>query len=332
MTIPIISAAMAINDRPGDKSVKSTGSSGWSAFPKKFAGKIPWFSFSGFKHELASFVFLVMGTLTASVGYSMFQVPHHIAAGGIGGVSIIINNFTGWPVGIMYMVMNIPLLLLGFFYLGRWAFVIRTALAVLIFSTTIDYFTAYLPPLMGKYPLTKDVLLSAIYGGMVGGIGGGLVYRAGATMGGTAIIGRIIQQKTGTPLSQIYVFTDGAIVLAAGVIFGWELALYAMLTLFLSGIAADYTLEGPSNVRTATIITNRPDELGTALMDGLGRGLSEWNIRGTFTGKSHTMFTCTIYRPQVNQLKRIIARIDPEAFVTIGVAHQALGSGFMRLK
>ncbi len=291
-----------------------------------------WLSFSILKDEFINLIFLVVGTLLAASGYSLFQVPHNIAAGGVGGISIIINYFTGWPVGTMYLVMNIPLLMLGFFYLGRWSFVIRTTLAVVIFSSSINYFTTYLPLVLEKYPLTEDVLLSAIYGGIVGGIGGGLVYRAGATMGGTAIIGRIVQQKTGTPLSQIYVFTDGAIVLAAGVIFGWELALYAMLTLFLSGIAADYTLEGPSNVRTATIITNRPEELGKALMDGLGRGLSEWVIRGSFTGQERTMFTCTIYRPQVNQLKQIIARIDPDAFVTIGVAHQALGSGFMRLK
>jgi uncharacterized membrane-anchored protein YitT (DUF2179 family) len=276
-------------------------------------------------------IFLTIGTLLASLGYSMFQVPYKIAAGGLGGVGIIINHFTGWPVGTMYLVMNIPLLVLGFFYLGRWRFVIYTTLAVFIFAISTDFFIATLPGLLQQYPITEDLLLSAVYGGLIGGIGGGLVYRAGATMGGTGIIGRIIQLKTGTPLSQIYLYTDGLIVLSAGVIFGWEIALYAMLTLFLAGIAADYTLEGPSNVRTATIVTNRPRAMSTALMHGLGRGLSEWEIRGSYTGQVHTMFTCTIYRPQVDDLKRIVAETDPHAFITIGVAHQAIGGGFIKL-
>jgi uncharacterized membrane-anchored protein YitT (DUF2179 family) len=176
------------------------------------------------------------------------------------------------------------------------------------------------------------VLLSAIYGGLVGGVGSGLNYRAGGTMGGTGIIGRIIQKRTGVPLSQVYLYTDGVIVLTAGAVFGWELALYALLTLFLAGMASDYTLEGPSSVRTATIITNNPEAVSQALIKGLGRGVSQWQITGSYTGETHAMLTCTIYRPQVNDLKRIVSQVDAQAFVTIGVAHQAFGTGFTPLK
>jgi uncharacterized membrane-anchored protein YitT (DUF2179 family) len=284
------------------------------------------------RQEVRNLLLLTIGTLVAALGFSLFQVPYNLAAGGIAGVSIFINYFTGWPVGMLTLILNVPLLVLGYFYLGRWPFVMRTALAVIIFSVATDLFILYLPGLVASYPLTDDILLSAVYAGLVGGIGGGLVYRSGSTIGGTGIIGRILQHKTGIPLSQIYLYTDGIIVLTAGAIFGWEVALYALLTLFLAGIASDYTLEGPSSVRTATIITNRGDTVSRALMEGLGRGSSQWQITGSYTGESHTMLTCTIYRPQVNDLKRIIAQVDPQAFVTIGVAHQALGAGFMRLK
>ena len=282
--------------------------------------------------EIQKLIILTVGTLIAALGYSLFQVPYNLAAGGVGGVSIIINYFTGWPVGAMILAMNIPLLVLGFFYLGRWPFVLRTVLAVFIFSLATDLFLIYLTDFLPEYPLTKDILLSAVYGGLIGGIGGGLVYRAGSTIGGTGIVGRIVQMRTGIPLSQIYLYTDGVIVLAAGAVFGWEVALYALLTLFLAGIASDYTLEGPSSVRTATIITNRAEELSQVLMAGLGRGISQWEITGSYTGETHTMLNCTIYRPQVNDLKRIVADIDPNAFVTIGVSHQALGFGFIPLK
>jgi len=295
------------------------------ALKKLFAGL-------NIKQGIENLLFLTIGTLIAAFSYALFQVPYNIAAGGLGGLGIIINYFTGWPVGTLYLLMNIPLLILGFFHLGRWTFVIRTMLAVIIFSAATDLFVLYLPDMLATYPLTNDTLLAAIYGGIVGGVGTGLVYRAGATIGGTGIVGRIIQRKQGVPLSQIYLYTDGLIVLAAGVIFGWEIALYALLALFLSGITADYTLEGPSSVRTATIITNQPERLSAALMVDLGRGVSQWEITGSYTGENHAMLTCTIYRPQVSDLKRTVAQVDPQAFVTIGVAHQALGAGFIPLK
>lgn len=284
------------------------------------------------KQGIKSLLFLTTGTVITALSYALFQVPYNIAAGGISGLSIIINHFAGWPVGTLYLIMNIPLLILGFFYLGRWTFVIRTMLAVIIFAVATDLFLLYLPHLLATYPLTNDTLLAAMYGGIVSGVGIGLVYRAGATIGGTGIVGRIIQRKKGIPLSQIYLYTDGLIVLTAGVIFGWEIALYALLALFLSGITADYTLEGPSSVRTATIITNQPDSLAEALMADLQRGVSQWEITGSYTGEPRAMLTCTVYRPQVSDLKRIVAEIDPQAFVTIGVAHQALGAGFIPLK
>lgn len=282
--------------------------------------------------EVQRFFIMMVGVVIAAFAYSLFQVPYDIAAGGIGGLGIIVNHFTGWPVGRLYLVMNIPLFVLGYFHLGRWPFVIRTVLAVLIFSIATDLFITYAPTFLSVYPLTNDVLLSAIYAGLVGGVGGGLVYRASSTIGGTGILGRIIQQKTGVPLSQVYLYTDGVIVLTAGLVFGWEIALYALLTLFLSGIASDYTLEGPSNVRTATIITNAPHIVAEALMNELGRGVSQWQITGSYTGEARSMLMCTVYRPQVNDLKRTISQSDPNAFVTIGVAHQALGSGFTPLK
>jgi uncharacterized membrane-anchored protein YitT (DUF2179 family) len=277
-------------------------------------------------------IVLIIGALLASLGYALFLVPFNIAAGGVSGISIIINSFTGWPFGLLFLVLNIPLLALGFYYLGRWRFLGRTVVAVLIFSFAADFFIANLPKWLDQYPLTDDVLLSAIYGGIIGGIGSGLIYRSGGTMAGTGIVGRIWQRKTGVPLSQTYLYTNGIIILTAGLVFGWEIALYSLLTLFLNGVASDYTLEGPSSVRTVTIITDRPKEMGLALIEGLNRSVSRWEITGMYTGRNHDMLICTVYRPQVAALKRIVADVDQEAFVVIGTAHQAWGYGFSRLK
>jgi uncharacterized membrane-anchored protein YitT (DUF2179 family) len=146
------------------------------------------------------------------------------------------------------------------------------------------------------------------------------------------VIGRIIQIKTVFPLSQAYLYTDGLIIFVSGIIFGWEIALHALLTLFVIGMASDFVIEGPSFVRTATIITDSPSDVTQALMFGLDRGASQWEITGSYTGKTRSMVFCTIYRSQVNELKQIVAAVDDDAFVVIGNAHQALGGGFMILK
>ncbi|MBX3052145.1 MAG: YitT family protein [Caldilineaceae bacterium] len=281
---------------------------------------------------LRQFTLLLIGALLSAFAYAVFQVPFNIAAGGIGGVSIVVNHYTGLSVGMLYALMNIPLLILGFFQLGRWGFLFKTVFSVALFSLATDYISLYLPLYAPQFPLTGDLLLNTIYGGIVGGIGAGLIFRAGATMGGTGIVGRVIQMRTGTPLSQVYLWTDGLIVITMGIVFGWEVSLYAMLAVFLSGLASDYTLEGPSSVRTASIITNCPEEMTAALMAGLDRGASRWEITGGYTGETRHMIFCTIFRPQVNDLKRIVGQIDENAFVIIGDAHQALGSGFVALR
>ncbi|RIK57084.1 MAG: YitT family protein [Chloroflexi bacterium] len=282
--------------------------------------------------EIRRWVLLIAGTLIAAAGYAIFQVPYDIAAGGLSGIGIIVNHFTGFSVAAFYLLVNIPLLVLGFFQLGGWRFLFSTILAVVLFSAATEYAILFLPLYFGPGPLTRDVLLSAIYAGLIGGIGGGLVYAAGATLGGTAILGRILQLRTGVPLSQVYLWVDGAIVATAGIVFGWELALYAMLTLLLSGLAADYALEGPSRARNAIIITTQREAMLHALMTQLDRGASVWEATGGYTGEPRSVIMCTIYRPQVNQLKRVVGEVDPHAFVSIGITQEVLGSGFSPLE
>ena len=281
--------------------------------------------------ETRRIVLIVIGAILAAFGYAVFQVPYDLAAGGVGGVSLIINNFTQWPVGILYFVLNLPLLALGYRQLGRWPFVARTLLGVTVFAIFTDLFIAIMPQILSPFPPTEDILLSAIYGGLLGGIGGGMVYRAHASIGGTGIVGRVIQQKTGLPLSQSYIYTDGAILLLMGIVFGWQVSLYGFLILLINGLASDYILEGASITRVATIVSNRPRKVSMALIESLGRGVSFWEVTGAYTGSSHYMLSCTVYRSQVNELRRVVAEADPDAFVTIGISHQALGQGFLPL-
>lgn len=269
-----------------------------------------------------------LGSIIAALGYSLFQVPHGIAAGGITGLVIILAPYLPVPVGVAVWLLNLPMLALGFRFLGRWMFVARTLLAVSAFSVSSDLLLAWLPHYRESWPVTDNILLSAIYAGVLGGVGLGLVFRAGSSLGGTGVLGRILQARMGVPLSSIYLYTDGGIIALAGFFLGWEAALVAMLTLFLSGVASDHVLEGPSTVRTAIIVTAHPKTMTQGLIESLGRGATYWKVVGGYSGEDRGMVLCTVHRPQVNLLKHVVLSLDSEAFLTIGVSHQAFGGGF----
>ncbi|MFA7478882.1 MAG: YitT family protein [Vulcanimicrobiota bacterium] len=286
---------------------------------------------SGFR-ILRMYLIISLGSAIAGAGYALFQVPHGIAAGGVSGLVVLINQFTGWPVGLMVALLNVPLLILGFYHLGGWRFLGRTVCGVAVFSVVSEIMLARMPQTLEVYPVTEDVLLNAIYAGVIAGVGTGIVFRAGGSLGGTGVIGRILQRKWGVPLSSIYLYTDGGIILLAGILLGWEAGLFAMLTLFLSGVATDHMLEGPSAVRTATIITKNPEAVSSALSKHLGRGATFWEVTGSYSKQRSAMVLCTIGRAQVNELIQVVRGVDKLAFLTIGVSHQAYGGNFQPLK
>jgi uncharacterized membrane-anchored protein YitT (DUF2179 family) len=282
--------------------------------------------------EIKQLPLLILGTLISAFGFAVFLAPNNLSAGGLTGISLIINNFTGWPVGTLFLILNLPLIILGFRELGRWPFVWRTLIASFLFSLFTDLFIWLMPQLLNPFPPTDDILLSAIYGGLLGGVGAGIVFRTGSTMGGTTIIGRLIQRRTGLPLSQSFIYTDGLILLVMGFVFGWQTTLYGLLILIINGLTADFMLEGASITRVANIVTNHPREISDALIQGFGRGVSYWPITGGFTGQTRYMVTCTIYRSQMRDVQEIVAGVDPQAFVTISVGQRAFGQGFVPLE
>lgn len=269
---------------------------------------------------LATYAVLTLGGLILASNVAVFLAPSKIAPGGVSGAAIILNHFIDLPVGAMMLVMNIPLLALGFRNLGRFHFLTKTLYVVLIYNLGADIVANFLP-----HGVSQNILLNAIFAGVVGGIGTGLVYRAGGTTASTGIISRILQLKTGIPISQIYFVTDGLIILAAGIVYGWEAALYALVTLFIWGIATDYVLEGPSVVRTAFIVTDKRDPVASALLEKLQIGVTAWTGEGMFTEQKHHVLFCTVSRPFVDTLRTIVTEADPRAFVVITHGHQATG-------
>ncbi len=256
----------------------------------------------------------------------LFLIPGKLAAGGVSGIAQIINRYTGWPIGVMIILFNIPLFVLGWHFLGGRRFLVRTFLAVAIYAVLIDLLALALPK-----NLTGDSVLNALFGGVLMGGGMGLVFRAKGTTGGTDILARLLGKWRGIPLSESFLLTDTAVVLGSGIAFSWTLALYAVVALYTSGMAAELVSEGSGIVRSATIITDHPQAVGEKIMRELSRGVTMWEGKGMYSGKERQILFCAISRSEVNPLKEIIHDVDPAAFVVIGQAHEALGEGFKPL-
>jgi uncharacterized membrane-anchored protein YitT (DUF2179 family) len=274
------------------------------------------------------FFLLTVGALIAAIAVIVFEAPFNIAPGGVSGLAIIINNFTEWPIGLMVLIGNIPIQLIAFRMLGGWRVVATTIYTVIAYSIMIDVLTPYFP----AEGVSRDIFLNSVFGGIVGGIGAGLIFRAGGTLGGTSTLGRILQERYGIPLSSSTLYTDSIVIVLAGLAFGWEKGMYAIVMLFIAGVTADYILEGPSVIRTAVIITDRPREVADAVMAGMGRGVTGWDAKGMYTEQQHTVLYVTIGRGQVNTLRRIIIAADPTAFLVFGHGHTAYGHGFRAVR
>jgi uncharacterized membrane-anchored protein YitT (DUF2179 family) len=286
--------------------------------------------------NIQDYVLIAFGALIQAISLRIFFVPANLASGGVSGIAQLVNHFTGWPIGLMVFIGNIPLFILGWRFLGGHRFAMRTAVAIVAYSFFTDLllkipaFTYYSNILIND--LKGDIFLNALYGAIISGIGYGLVYRARGTSGGSDILARILNYWRGVSMTQSYLIVDTAVILSAGFIFGWKQALYAMITLYVSGLVSETVLEGGETVRTAMIITRKPEDISARVLEDLERGITYLEGRGAYTGNSRPVLYCVVARAEVSTLKTIVNEIDPEAFMVIGVAHEALGEGFRPLK
>ena len=262
----------------------------------------------------------------------LFQMPYNLAAGGVSGLGIIVNTLTGFSPGLFYFVANIPLFILGFFTLGRWRFLFTSTLAVLVFSGATEFFIINMPTVFAQFPITENKLLATIYSGLLVGIGSGIIYRFGGTIGGTSIITRIIYNKSGFPMSQSGLYVDVVIIALAGFVFDWETSLLAFLALLIAGMSADFALEGASQMRTLMIVTKNPEPLRYAIINELHRGVTMWQARGGYSGEERTLLYLTVLRSRVYDVKFIVNRIDPDAFMVVGVSQQTWGGYTLKKK
>ena len=287
---------------------------------KQYLSRITWAT-------LREYLYLLAGGLVQALSMRLFLITAQLVSGGVSGAAQIINFFTAWPIGLMVLVGNLPLFILGWRNLGGRRFALRTAVAIVSFSVLTDSLAGILPR-----AITQDLVFNCIYCGITLGIGLGLVYRGQGTSGGSDILGRILNQRLGISISQAYLVTDTMVVLAGGFAFNWEKALYGLVVIYVSGLAAKAVSEGSSIFRTVMIITANPDQVKQKILYVMERGVTVLPATGGYTGTPRPVLYCVITRAEVNQLKAMVREADSTAFMVIGTANEALGEGFSTLK
>jgi uncharacterized membrane-anchored protein YitT (DUF2179 family) len=274
---------------------------------------------------IIDFFGILVGSVILAVGFNMFMVPNMLAPGGISGLGVVLYHLFRVPVGLTVIVLNIPLFIYGYIILGPRV-IFQSLLGTLLFSLALEVTAPLLPA------ATDDLLLAAVYGGLVTGIGVGIVFRFRGSTGGTAILSLILAKTSGISPGQAMLWGDLVVLAFAGFVFGGEAAMYAALSLFVSVKVVDAVLEGLGLAKSAIIITRFGEKLNEKLLYELGRGVTWLEGKGGYTGELREVLLCVITRQQTARLKSIIYEVDPEAFVIIGNATEVHGEGFKKMQ
>ncbi|MFB9219165.1 YitT family protein [Kurthia sibirica] len=265
---------------------------------------------------------VILGAIIMAVGLELFLVPNNILDGGIVGISIILSHLVGLPIGAFIFILNIPFFFIGYKQIGK-TFALSTALGITVLSIT----TIYLHHIAA---FTDDLLLSTIFGGIVLGIGVGLVIRYGGSLDGTEILAILFNKNTPFSVGQIIMFFNLIIFSVAGFVFTWERAMYSVIAYFIAYKTIDIVIEGLDESKAVYIISDEYHQIGQAIMDRLGRGVTYLNGEGAYSGDAKKVVFTVITRLEEAKLNTIVEEIDDKAFLAIGNIAEVRGGQFKK--
>ena len=266
--------------------------------------------------------FIVLGAFIMAVGLELFLVPNSVIDGGITGISIMLSYISGVKLGIFVLLLNIPFFYLGYKHIGK-TFAFSTLFGIVMLSLFISL-------LHGAPKFTGDVLLAAIFGGIIIGIGIGIVMRNGGTLDGTETLAVLFSKNLPFSVGEIIMFINLFILGTAGFVYSWDRAMYSLLAYFVASKTIDVVILGLEESKSVWIISDKHKEIGEALLARLGRGVTYLNGEGAYSGDDKKVILCIITRLEEAKLKGIVDEIDPEAFLAIGNVAEVRGGRFKK--
>ena len=276
--------------------------------------------------KTTAFVFTIIGTMVTGFAIGAFLTPNMIVGGGASGISTILFHTLGIQPGVSFFILNILFLIIGLKVLGK-QFILKTLIGITLLSLFTQIFN-----LLPIY--TENLILSAIFGGVLYGLGIGMSFAAGASTGGTDIIGRIIQTKFSfVPIGKMLLFIDGIIIVISFVIFkNIELTLFGIFTLFVSSYSIDFIISKLNVSRIAFVITDKGEEISKTLVSTSPRGVTLIDVKGVYTNSEKKMLFCALKESESEEFQKKILEIDANAFIVFSESQRIKGNGFYLYK
>ena len=290
-----------------------------------FVTKEKMFSAKWFKAVLL----ILSGTFIMAVAYVYFISPYKLAPGGVYGIAIVLHHLLGFPTGLSALAMDIPITLIGIKVLGP-RFGWKTVLGFVSMALFVDLLTYF----QGNVPLVEgDALLSAVFGGVLIGVGLGLVFKSKATSGGSDVVAMILNKYTRMPLGQLIIVVDSVIVLVGLIAFkDWKIPLYSWIVIYITGKVVDLILQGANYDKALFIISSKYDLIKSKILDDMARGGTVLSGKGMYSEENKQIIFTIVNRRELEILKEFIYEADPDAFVSVMNTHEILGEGFKPLK
>lgn len=282
------------------------------------------------KRNVIKTVMIIFGAFIAAFGLNIFLEPNNIAPGGISGLAMIANSVSNGllPIGVMTFVLNIPLFIMGYRELGK-EFIIKSVIGTVLYSIMIDV-VSYIPKSVYNVFYTGGeghIMLYAIWGGLFIGLGYGMIFRGGATTGGTDIGARLLQRKMSwMTLGQLVLGFDILFLIIVAVTYQSVVAaMYTGIAVFVSSKIIDVVEAGVNYAKEIYIVTDKPREVADDILEHMQRGVTKLNGEGMYTGKSVSILWCIVYNRQLPQIRKIVDKHDPDAFIIVNEVRETKG-------
>lgn len=253
------------------------------------------------------FLIAIVGSLIVAFAFNFFLVPYEILSGGISGIAILIGLITPFDIGLMNFLLNLPLIILGYYKLGK-TITVNTLISVVSLS-----FFLYILPVV---PVTDNILLSTIFGGIISGLGVGLILKFSGTSGGLDIIAIIVSRASNFSVGLLLTGMNGIVVLISGAAFDWNIALYTLLSIYLSGLMID-KIHTNHIIVTMQIVTNKGEIIREDLLKSIYRGITITEGYGGYTNEKKDILMMVVTRYETSQIKKIVRSHDENAFINI---------------
>ncbi|HET7629284.1 MAG TPA: YitT family protein [Bacillales bacterium] len=277
-----------------------------------------------FSIKLKNVLFILIGSAVYAFGIVHFNIENHLAEGGLTGVTLILYALFGIDPGLSNLLLNIPLFLIGWRLLGRNVF-IYTIVGTVAYSMFVWLF---LHTLRFNLPLHEDMTLAALFAGVFGGVGLGIIFRYGGTTGGSDILARLANKYIGWSVGKTFFVTDVLVLGSSLVYLSYHQVMYTLVAVFVGSRVIDFIQKGAYAAKAATIISAKNKEIAKKIISEMDRGATVLRGTGGFTGEEKDVLYCVVGRNEIFRLKTVIRKVDPHAFVAVNDIHEALGEGF----